>query len=160
MLVKLMLAQAQECRLEQHLLESPTDDDVEGAATPGECAAVSELYHQASELLNSKVLAEYVPPNWKNIVHVKYLHYEGLADFFTAREQLQQVTKISRNRETATWTGVARLIRAEKCLAKASKTSEELLQNVSCGGPSSSAWKGLWNRFSFGNYFLFSAFRC
>lgn len=77
----------------------------EGELPPGECATVSEIFRRVSALISSPTLKDYIPPSWKHIADVKATHYEGMADFFTAREQLSAIATGARNQETATWTG-------------------------------------------------------
>ena len=76
-----------------------------GKLPPGEAATIAEFNRKTVQLMSSELLKGYLPPQWLHMTKVKALYYEGLSDYFTAKEQLTEVIPGTRNETTASWSG-------------------------------------------------------
>lgn len=73
---------------------------------PGEAATIAEFNRKTVQLMSSNLLKGYLPPQWLYLTKIKALYYEGMSDYFTAKEQLTEVVPGTRNQDTASWSGM------------------------------------------------------
>eukprot|EP00730_Choanoeca_flexa_P002344 TRINITY_DN11014_c0_g1_i4.p1 TRINITY_DN11014_c0_g1~~TRINITY_DN11014_c0_g1_i4.p1 ORF type:complete len:924 (+),score=181.28 TRINITY_DN11014_c0_g1_i4:175-2946(+) len=126
MLIWLNLAQAQECMLLAYL-QRRTQREPTGRVPPGEAAAIAEFYRKTVQLMSSDLLSKYLPPQWLHLVQAKAWLYEGLSDFYTAEEQLQDVVPGTLNQDSASWAALARYLRAEDLYKRAIRLQNQRL---------------------------------
>ncbi|KAB0347010.1 hypothetical protein FD754_011867 [Muntiacus muntjak] len=83
-LVKMMLAQAQESAFEKVCLPGLQNEFFLLVKVAQEAAKVGEVYRQLHTAMNQEPVKENVPYSWASLACVKAHHYEALAHYFTA----------------------------------------------------------------------------
>nr|XP_014348562.1 PREDICTED: rhophilin-2 isoform X3 [Latimeria chalumnae] len=83
-LVKLMLAQAQECVFERLSLSGICNEYFSLLKMAQEAAKVSEVYGLVHNAMNQPPVKENFPSSWSYMTQVKLEHYRSLADYFIA----------------------------------------------------------------------------
>ncbi|XP_037105265.1 rhophilin-1 isoform X2 [Syngnathus acus] len=84
MLVRLMVAQAQECTFERVAL-GPRDADLASSLRLAqEAAQVSDVYLLARRAMSQPPMKDYVPFSWASLVQVKSEHFCALSHYFAA----------------------------------------------------------------------------
>ncbi|XDV41151.1 hypothetical protein PO909_010066 [Leuciscus waleckii] len=83
MLVRLMVAQVQECVCEKVILMQDINLNVLLQAAQ-EAARVSDVYSLVLQAMSVPLLKDYVPFSWISMVHVKTHHFRALAHYYTA----------------------------------------------------------------------------
>ncbi|XP_077391285.1 rhophilin-1 isoform X2 [Festucalex cinctus] len=84
MLVRLMLAQAQECVLESVTLGGRRDDLLASLRLAQEAARVSDVYLLAQRSMRQPPMKDYVPLSWASMARVKSEHFAALSHHFAA----------------------------------------------------------------------------
>ncbi|XP_066533483.1 rhophilin-1 [Hoplias malabaricus] len=84
MLVRLMVAQVQECVYEKVTLSMEEDDLMSNLQAAQEAARVSDVYSLVLQAMSVPLLKDYVPFSWLSVVQVKTQHFRALAHYFTA----------------------------------------------------------------------------
>ncbi|KAK7134055.1 hypothetical protein R3I94_015797 [Phoxinus phoxinus] len=83
MLVRLMVAQVQECVCEKVILMQDNNLNVLLQAAQ-EAARVSDVYSLVLQAMSVPLLKDYVPFSWISMVQVKTHHFRALAHYYTA----------------------------------------------------------------------------
>ncbi|XP_067240590.1 rhophilin-1 isoform X1 [Chanodichthys erythropterus] len=83
MLVRLMVAQVQECVCEKVILMQDNDLNVLLQAAQ-EAARVSDVYSLVLQAMSVPLLKDYVPFSWISMVQVKTHHFRALAHYYAA----------------------------------------------------------------------------
>ncbi|XP_070244104.1 rhophilin-2 isoform X2 [Bos mutus] len=83
-LVKMMLAQAQESTFEKVCLPGLQNEFFLLVKVAQEAAKVGEVYQQLHTAMNQEPVKENIPYSWASLACVKAHHYEALAHYFTA----------------------------------------------------------------------------
>ncbi|XP_063023731.1 rhophilin-2 isoform X2 [Melospiza melodia melodia] len=83
-LVKMMLAQAQECVFEQIGLSGIRNEFFTLVKMTQEVAKVGEVYMQVNTAMNQEPVKENIPYSWSKLAQIKSDHYKALAHYFTA----------------------------------------------------------------------------
>uniref|UniRef100_A0A3Q1LUZ7 Rhophilin-2 n=1 Tax=Bos taurus TaxID=9913 RepID=A0A3Q1LUZ7_BOVIN len=83
-LVKMMLAQAQESTFEKVCLPGLQNEFFLLVKVAQEAAKVGEVYRQLHTAMNQEPVKENIPYSWASLACVKAHHYEALAHYFTA----------------------------------------------------------------------------
>ncbi|MEE6500515.1 hypothetical protein FKM82_003813 [Ascaphus truei] len=83
-LIKLLLAEAQECFFEKILLPGIQNEFFTLVKVAQETAKVSEVYMQVFNAMSQAPIKENVPYTWSIMVQVKAEHYRALAHYFVA----------------------------------------------------------------------------
>ncbi|XP_056122427.1 rhophilin-1 [Rhinichthys klamathensis goyatoka] len=83
MLVRLMVAQVQECVCEKVILTQDNNLNVLLQAAQ-EAARVSDVYSLVLQAMSVPLLKDYVPFSWISMVQVKTHHFRALAHYYTA----------------------------------------------------------------------------
>uniref|UniRef100_A0AC11DZW4 Rhophilin Rho GTPase binding protein 2 n=1 Tax=Ovis aries TaxID=9940 RepID=A0AC11DZW4_SHEEP len=83
-LVKMMLAQAQESTFEKVCLPGLQNEFFLLVKVAQEAAKVGEVYRQLHAAMNQEPVKENIPYSWASLACVKAHHYEALAHYFTA----------------------------------------------------------------------------
>ncbi|XP_022441541.1 rhophilin-2 [Delphinapterus leucas] len=83
-LVKMMLAQAQESTFEKICLSGIQNEFFVLVKVAQEAAKVGEVYRQLYMAMNQEPVKENIPYSWASLACVKAHHYEALAHYFTA----------------------------------------------------------------------------
>ncbi|XP_036438151.1 rhophilin-1 [Colossoma macropomum] len=84
MLVRLMVAQVQECVCEKVTLTIEEDDLMSNLQAAQEAARVSDVYSLVLQAMSVPLLKDYVPFSWVSVVQVKTQHFRALAHYYTA----------------------------------------------------------------------------
>uniref|UniRef100_A0AAR2IWX5 Rhophilin, Rho GTPase binding protein 1 n=1 Tax=Pygocentrus nattereri TaxID=42514 RepID=A0AAR2IWX5_PYGNA len=84
MLVRLMVAQVQECVCERITLTMEEDDLMSNLKAAQEAARVSDVYSLVLQAMSVPLLKDYVPFSWISVVQVKTQHFRALAHYYTA----------------------------------------------------------------------------
>ncbi|KAM9796873.1 rhophilin-1 isoform X2 [Syngnathus typhle] len=84
MLVRLMVAQAQECAFERVALGPRDADLVSSLRLAQEAAQVSDVYLLARGAMSQPPMKNYVPCSWASLVQVKSEHFRALSHYFAA----------------------------------------------------------------------------
>ncbi|XP_020949945.1 rhophilin-2 isoform X1 [Sus scrofa] len=83
-LVRMMLAQAQESTFEKVCLPGIQNEFFMLVKVAQEAAKVGEVYRQLHAAMNQAPVKENIPYSWASLACVKAHHYEALAHYFTA----------------------------------------------------------------------------
>ncbi|ELV10960.1 Rhophilin-2, partial [Tupaia chinensis] len=83
-LVKMMLAQAQECVFEKISLPGIRNEFFMLVKVAQEAAKVGEVYRQLHTAMSQAPVKENIPYSWASLACVKAHHYSALAHYFTA----------------------------------------------------------------------------
>ncbi|KAM9062096.1 rhophilin-2 [Sarcophilus harrisii] len=83
-LVKMMLAQAQEIIFEKISLPGIRNEFFTLVKMAQEAAKVGEVYHQLHSAMSQEPVKENIPYSWATLVKVKSDHYRALAHYFAA----------------------------------------------------------------------------
>ncbi|XP_067905113.1 rhophilin-2 [Heterodontus francisci] len=84
MLIRLMLAQAQECAFEKMVLPGIRNQYFTLLRVAQEAARVSDVYSLVNQSITQAPIKEHVPLAWFYTVQVKLEHYRALAHYFVA----------------------------------------------------------------------------
>uniref|UniRef100_A0A671K7U9 Rhophilin-1-like n=1 Tax=Sinocyclocheilus anshuiensis TaxID=1608454 RepID=A0A671K7U9_9TELE len=84
MLVRLMVAQVQECVCEKVILNMQNNDLNVLLQAAQEAARVSDVYSLVLQAMSVPLLKDYVPFSWISMVQVKTHHFRALAHYYTA----------------------------------------------------------------------------
>ncbi|XP_060693894.1 rhophilin-2 [Hemiscyllium ocellatum] len=84
MLIRLMLAQAQECAFEKMVLPGIHNQFFNLLRIAQEAAKVSDVYSTVHQSITQAPIKEHVPSAWSYTVQVKLEHYRALAHYFVA----------------------------------------------------------------------------
>ncbi|XP_072373853.1 rhophilin-2 isoform X2 [Scyliorhinus torazame] len=84
MLIRLMLAQAQECAFEKMVLPGIRNQYFSLLKVAQEATKVSDVYNLINQSITQAPIKEHVPPAWFYTVQVKLQHYRALAHYFVA----------------------------------------------------------------------------
>lgn len=82
MLVNLMIAQAQECRFEKHMLGGLEAKFKKYISVGHEAAKVSEKFALVHKVMNMDPIKEHVPYSWTVMVEIKSIHYKALSHWY------------------------------------------------------------------------------
>ncbi|XP_072202866.1 rhophilin-2 isoform X2 [Excalfactoria chinensis] len=83
-LVKMMLAQAQECAFEQISLPGIRNEFFTLVKMTQEVAKVGEVYMMVNTAVTQEPVKENIPYSWSKLVQIKADHYRALAHYFLA----------------------------------------------------------------------------
>ncbi|XP_004595065.2 rhophilin-2 isoform X1 [Ochotona princeps] len=83
-LVKMMLAQAQECVFEKISLAGIRNEFFSLVKVAQEAAKVGEVYQQLHAAMSQAPVKENIPYSWASVARVKAHHYGALAHYFSA----------------------------------------------------------------------------
>uniref|UniRef100_A0A8C6ZND6 Rhophilin Rho GTPase binding protein 2 n=2 Tax=Nothoprocta perdicaria TaxID=30464 RepID=A0A8C6ZND6_NOTPE len=83
-LVKMMLAQAQECVFEQISLPGIRNEFFTLVKMTQEVAKVGEVYMMVNTAMNQEPVKENIPYSWSKLAQIKSDHYKALAHYFIA----------------------------------------------------------------------------
>ncbi|NXA45594.1 RHPN2 protein, partial [Nothocercus julius] len=83
-LVKMMLAQAQECVFEQISLPGIRNEFFTLVKMTQEVAKVGEVYMLVNTAMNQEPVKENIPYSWSKLAQIKSDHYKALAHYFIA----------------------------------------------------------------------------
>ncbi|XP_006114990.1 rhophilin-2 isoform X1 [Pelodiscus sinensis] len=83
-LVKMMLAQAQECVFEKIILPGIRNEFFTLVKMAQEVAKVGEVYMLVNTAMNQTPVKEKIPYTWSNLAKIKSDHYKALAHYFVA----------------------------------------------------------------------------
>uniref|UniRef100_A0A8C3T4J1 Rhophilin Rho GTPase binding protein 1 n=1 Tax=Chelydra serpentina TaxID=8475 RepID=A0A8C3T4J1_CHESE len=84
MLVRLMIAQVQECVFEKVTLTSAQNDFFTQLQIAQEAARVEEVYSLVHQTMTQAHVKDYVPFSWATMVHVKSEHFKALSHYYAA----------------------------------------------------------------------------
>ncbi|NXH10047.1 RHPN1 protein, partial [Bucco capensis] len=84
MLVRLMVAQVQECVFEKMSLLCAHQDFLSCLQLAQEAARVEEVYSLVHQTMTEGHMKDYVPFSWITMVHVKSEHFKALSHYFAA----------------------------------------------------------------------------
>ncbi|XP_070604474.1 rhophilin-1 isoform X1 [Erythrolamprus reginae] len=84
MLVRLMIAQVQECVFEKVLLLRAQSDFLVYLQLAQEAARVEEVYSLVHQTMAQPHVKDYVPFSWASMVHVKAQHFKALSHYYAA----------------------------------------------------------------------------
>ncbi|XP_019727349.1 LOW QUALITY PROTEIN: rhophilin-1 [Hippocampus comes] len=87
MLVRLMVAQVQECAFESLALGGARDGDASSTSSlrlAQEAARVSDVYLLVQQSMSQPLMKDYVPFSWTSMVQVKVEHFRALSHYFAA----------------------------------------------------------------------------
>uniref|UniRef100_A0A8C1B7F3 Rhophilin, Rho GTPase binding protein 1 n=1 Tax=Cyprinus carpio carpio TaxID=630221 RepID=A0A8C1B7F3_CYPCA len=84
MLVRLMVAQVQECVCEKVILDMQDNNLNVLLQAAQEAARVSDVYSLVLQAMSVPLLKDYVPFSWISMVQVKTHHFRALAHYYTA----------------------------------------------------------------------------
>ncbi|XP_041422628.1 rhophilin-1 isoform X2 [Xenopus laevis] len=84
MLVRLMVAQVQECVFEKFLLQNPQNDLFTQLQAAQEAAKVEEVYTLVYRTMTQPPVKDYIPFSWSTMVHVKAEHFKALSHYHAA----------------------------------------------------------------------------
>ncbi|KAM4689193.1 rhophilin-1 [Discoglossus pictus] len=84
MLVRLMVAQVQECIFEKFALENSQSDFLTQLHTAQEAARVEDVYSLVYRTMTHPLVKDYVPFSWTTMVRVKAEHFKALSHYHAA----------------------------------------------------------------------------
>ncbi|XP_060099038.1 rhophilin-1 [Heteronotia binoei] len=84
MLVRLMIAQVQECVFEKALLLWAQSDFLTCLQLAQEAARLDEVYSLVYQTMSQPHVKDYVPFSWTTMVHVKAEHFKALSHYYAA----------------------------------------------------------------------------
>ncbi|KAM9364909.1 rhophilin-1 [Pholidichthys leucotaenia] len=84
MLVRLMVAQVQECVFEHVTLTTQDTHFTSQLRLAQEAARVSEVYSLVQQTMTQPLMKDYVPFSWASMVQVKSEHFRALAHYYAA----------------------------------------------------------------------------
>ncbi|XP_040443864.1 rhophilin-1 isoform X4 [Falco naumanni] len=84
MLVRLMVAQVQECVFEKMTLLRAQHDFLARLQLAQEAARVEDVYSLVHQTMTQAHVKDYVPFSWTTMVHVKSEHFKALSHYFAA----------------------------------------------------------------------------
>ncbi|KAE8599844.1 hypothetical protein XENTR_v10017352 [Xenopus tropicalis] len=84
MLVRLMVAQVQECIFEKFVLQNPRSDFFTQLQAAQEAARVEEVYTLVYRTMTQPPVKDYIPFSWSTMVHVKAEHFRALSHYYAA----------------------------------------------------------------------------
>ncbi|NXF13364.1 RHPN1 protein, partial [Smithornis capensis] len=84
MLVRLMVAQVQECVFEKMTLLCSHNDFLARLQLAQEAAKVEDVYSLVHQTMTQPHVKDYVPFSWITMVHVKSEHFKALSHYFAA----------------------------------------------------------------------------
>ncbi|KAK2517457.1 Rhpn1 [Columba guinea] len=84
MLVRLMVAQVQECVFEKMTLLRAQHDFLTWLQLAQEAARVEDVYSLVHQTMTQAHVKDYVPFSWTTMVHVKSEHFKALSHYFAA----------------------------------------------------------------------------
>nr|XP_020667496.1 rhophilin-1 isoform X1 [Pogona vitticeps] len=84
MLVRLMIAQVQECVFEKALMLSTQNHFLTCLHLAQEAARVDEVYTLVYQTMTQPHVKDYVPFSWTTMVHVKSEHFKALSHYYAA----------------------------------------------------------------------------
>ncbi|KAL4635333.1 rhophilin-1 [Arapaima gigas] len=84
MLVRLMLAQVQECVFERMLLLLRDDNFTAHLQVAQEAAQVSDMYWLVLQTMGQPLVKDYVPFSWVTMAQVKLEHFRALSHYYAA----------------------------------------------------------------------------
>ncbi|XP_061463068.1 rhophilin-1 isoform X2 [Rhineura floridana] len=84
MLVRLMIAQVQECVFEKVILLRAQSDFLTCLQLSQEAARVEEVYSLVYQTMTQAHVKDYVPFSWATMVHVKSEHFKALSHYYAA----------------------------------------------------------------------------
>ncbi|XP_058278882.1 rhophilin-1 isoform X7 [Hirundo rustica] len=84
MLVRLMVAQVQECVFEKMTLLRAQNDFLARLQLAQEAARVEDVYSLVHQTMSQPHVKDYVPFSWNTMVHVKSEHFKALSHYFAA----------------------------------------------------------------------------
>ncbi|KAG7220024.1 hypothetical protein INR49_000673 [Caranx melampygus] len=84
MLVRLMVAQVQECVFERVILTTQDTHFTSQLRLAQEAARVSDVYLLVQQTMTQPLMKDYVPFSWASMVQVKSEHFRALSHFYTA----------------------------------------------------------------------------
>ncbi|XP_035504721.1 rhophilin-1 isoform X2 [Scophthalmus maximus] len=84
MLVRLMVAQVQECVFERVTLTTPEAHFPSQLRLAQEAARVSDVYLLVQQTMTQPLMKDYVPFSWASMVQVKSEHFRALSHYYTA----------------------------------------------------------------------------
>ncbi|XP_032549186.1 rhophilin-1-like isoform X2 [Chiroxiphia lanceolata] len=84
MLVRLMVAQVQECVFEKMTLLRAQNDFLARLQLAQEAAKVEDVYSLVHQTMTQPHVKDYVPFSWTTMVHVKSEHFKALSHYFAA----------------------------------------------------------------------------
>uniref|UniRef100_A0A3Q3JM47 Rhophilin, Rho GTPase binding protein 1 n=1 Tax=Monopterus albus TaxID=43700 RepID=A0A3Q3JM47_MONAL len=89
MLVRLMMAQVQECVFERVTLTTQDTDFASQLCLAQEAARVSDMYLLVQQAMTQPLMKDYVPFSWASMIQVKSEHFRALSHFYAAAAFLQ-----------------------------------------------------------------------
>uniref|UniRef100_A0A4W5KFW0 BRO1 domain-containing protein n=1 Tax=Hucho hucho TaxID=62062 RepID=A0A4W5KFW0_9TELE len=95
MLIKMTLAQAQECLFEKIALSGIRNEFFSLLKMAHEAAKVGDTYHQVHQSMSQTPIKDNVPFFWSTMAQVKTNHYRSLAHYFLATALLDHQRKSS-----------------------------------------------------------------
>lgn len=84
MLVRLMVAQVQECVLERVTLTAQDTHFTSQLRLAQEAARVSDVYLLVQQSMMQPLMKDYVPFSWASMVQVKSEHFRALSHYYAA----------------------------------------------------------------------------
>ncbi|KAH0617376.1 hypothetical protein JD844_015469 [Phrynosoma platyrhinos] len=84
MLVRLMIAQVQECVFEKVMILRDQSDFLTCLQLAQEAARVEEVYTLVYQTMTQPHVKDYVPFSWTTMVHVKSEHFQALSHYYAA----------------------------------------------------------------------------
>ncbi|XP_056234391.1 rhophilin-1 isoform X3 [Seriola aureovittata] len=84
MLVRLMIAQVQECVFERVTLTTQDIHFTSQLSLAQEAARVSDVYLLVQQTMTQPLMKDYVPFSWASMVQVKSEHFRALSHYYTA----------------------------------------------------------------------------
>ncbi|XP_066572242.1 rhophilin-1 isoform X2 [Amia ocellicauda] len=84
MLVRLMVAQVQECVFERVLLQQGRPELVADLRVAQEAARVADVYALVLQTMTQPLVKDYVPLSWATMVQVKSEHFKALSHYYAA----------------------------------------------------------------------------
>uniref|UniRef100_A0A8C7T8T4 Rhophilin Rho GTPase binding protein 1 n=1 Tax=Oncorhynchus mykiss TaxID=8022 RepID=A0A8C7T8T4_ONCMY len=84
MLVRLMIAQVQECVFERVTLTTPDTHFITQLQVAKEAARVSDVYSLVLQTMSQTLVKDYVPFSWASMVQVKAEHFRALSHYNAA----------------------------------------------------------------------------
>ncbi|XP_064865258.1 rhophilin-1 [Oncorhynchus nerka] len=84
MLVRLMIAQVQECVFERVTLTTPDTHFITKLQVAKEAARVSDVYSLVLQTMSQTLVKDYVPFSWASMVQVKAEHFRALSHYNAA----------------------------------------------------------------------------
>uniref|UniRef100_A0A1A7WIA4 Rhophilin, Rho GTPase binding protein 1 n=3 Tax=Iconisemion striatum TaxID=60296 RepID=A0A1A7WIA4_9TELE len=92
MLVRLMVAQVQECVFERITLGTQDTGFTSQLHLAQEAAQVSDVYLLVQQMMTQPLMKDYVPFSWASMVQVKSEHFRALAHYYAAAALCDQMS--------------------------------------------------------------------